>query len=85
MKYSLRSLMIVAIIAPPLLAGLWSIGASAIVRLRMRYDDEWENVGGPGLISEFRNDKGCRLVTDECQEQPPLLNSQTSDLNPSKP
>ena len=84
MKYSLRSLMIVAIIAPPLLAGLWSIGASAIARMRLHNVDQWEDVGGPGLIVEFSTNIECYLGADESEEDPALPNSEAPDELPPK-
>ena len=39
MKYSLRSLMLVAILTPPLLAGVWWAVQSAIVPVEQAADD----------------------------------------------
>ncbi|MFN0019333.1 MAG: hypothetical protein ACKVP0_13800 [Pirellulaceae bacterium] len=84
MKHSLRSLMIVAIVAPPLLAGLWSIGASAIVRMRLHHDDQWEDVGGPGSIAEFTTHIVCSMGADENEENPAPPNSEAPDELPPK-
>ena len=70
MKYSLRSLMIVVLVLPPLLAGLWTIGSIAVAQMRLRHDDPWEDVGGPGSIAEFSTDIGCAMGQDE-NESPP--------------
>ena len=74
--------MIVAIIAPPLLAGLWSIGASAIARIRLHYDDQWEDVGGLGSIAAFSTDIGCYLGADENEESPAPPHTEPSDELP---
>ena len=79
MKYSLRSLMIATIVAPPLLAGVWSIGASAIARMRLHNVDEWEDVGGPGSIAEFTTHIVCSMGADENEEDPDLPNSEAPD------
>jgi hypothetical protein len=86
MKYSLRSLMIMSIVAPPLLAGLWSFGASAIARMRLHHHDQWEDVGGPGSIAEFSfsTEIWCYIGTDENEENPALPNSEAPEELPPK-
>jgi hypothetical protein len=51
-RYRLRTLLIVLGIGPPLLAWGCVVGASIMAKVRAQ-DDEWIEVGGPGIIAEF--------------------------------
>jgi len=66
MKYSLRSLMIIVILAPPILAAGWMLAGIAVQELRRRNQAEeiWEDVGGPGTIAEFSTNLHGDLVVD---------------------
>ena len=65
MKYSLRSLMLVVALGPPVLAVTWLIGSRAISEYRERQaEQEWTDVGGPGTVAEFTT-SGCFVDEDD--------------------
>ena len=53
MKYSLKSLMIVVILAPPILATAWIVAVTAIQHLNRATEEEWEEIEGPGVVARF--------------------------------
>jgi hypothetical protein len=53
MKYSLKSLMIVVILAPPILATAWMLASTAIQHLNRGTEEQWEEIEGPGAVATF--------------------------------
>ena len=62
MRYSLRTLLLLVLIGPPLVAGAWFVGNDVVEAYRER-QETWDDVGGPGAIMSF-DGIGCVLIVE---------------------
>ena len=62
MRFSLRILLFLLGLVPPLLAGVWTTSTQALANYHARHRViEWEEVGGPGMIESYAGPM-CNLI-----------------------
>jgi hypothetical protein len=68
MRYSLRTLLLMVLVGPPLLAGAWLVGNDVVAAYRER-QETWEDLGGSGSIMTFE-EIGCVLIVESEDTNP---------------